>query len=474
MKKFLLILCLLFPAAEGFSQQFSQYNTGTLFDSFENPSQRAFVPDTSRTFAANFFIPNLDANFLLKGNAQASLVSRAFGNSYNNNDLQIGSGNYNHTTAVGTAYLVMLKMFTSLNGDQEAGFFINTKGEGRGAFTDESVALFDGSAAFPNNIYDNLFNDHYFYQLYTSIGLTYKEKLSSQFTIGFKLGALMGINYNKLDIDESHVNFDKLNDNADIALRGRYYLSKGPGSLEWSNFFPSFQSPGAQLSIGTSYITDDGITIQGNLKDLGFIHWYSSSKISDFNSSATVNGLTTAQREENLYDGINTIISSAGRQTSFTSYTNALVELSATKSFYLDNNKSFKYSPTLIASKELLYNGFIGALVNDFQYDDFHVGVTGSYDNYNLFKLGLQLMYKTPNADFFIGSDRIAQSIGLAGAKSDPNSYTNQSFTGADFFLGFSIKFGRVIEHPLNASSIPTGEKGFLGNLWNRWFKSTN
>ncbi len=472
MKKFILIFCLLFIAVKGISQQFSQYNTGTLYDSFENPSQRAFVPDTSRAFASNFFIPNFDANFLLKGNAQASLVSRAFGDSYNNAALQIGSGNYNHTTAFGNAYLLMVKMFASLNGDEEIGFFMNTKAEGRGDFTDESVALFDGSSAFPNNIYDNFFNDHYYYQLYNSIGLTYKEKLSSQFTIGIKLGVLMGINYNKLDIEESHVNFDKLNDNADISLRGRYHLSKSPGSIEANDLLPSFRSPGAQLSVGTSYRTEDGITIQGNLKDLGFIHWYSNSKISDFNSSTTVVGLSTAAREQNMYEGISSIISSAARQSSFTSYTNALVELSATKSFYLDNNKSFKYSPTLIASKELLYNGFTGVLVNDFQYDDFHVGLTGSYDNYNLFKLGMQLMYKAPNVEFYIGSDRLTHTIGLASVKSNPDSYTNGSFTGADFFLGFSIKFGHVIEHPLNASTIPTGDKGFLGRLWNRLFKT--
>ncbi len=173
-----------------------------------------------------------------------------------------------------------------------------------------------------------------------------------------------------------------------------------------------------------------------------------------------------------MYEGISSIISSAARQSSFTSYTNALVELSATKSFYLDNNKSFKYSPTLIASKELLYNGFTGVLVNDFQYDDFHVGLTGSYDNYNLFKLGMQLMYKAPNVEFYIGSDRLTHTIGLASVKSNPDSYTNGSFTGADFFLGFSIKFGHVIEHPLNASTIPTGDKGFLGRLWNRLFKT--
>jgi hypothetical protein len=38
--------------------------------------------------------------------------------------------------------------------------------------------------------------------------------------------------------------------------------------------------------------------------------------------------------------------------------------------------------------------------------------------------------------------------------------------------MGFSLKFGPVVEHPMNASSIPTGEKGFLGRLWGRWFKT--
>ncbi|MGZ3820601.1 MAG: DUF5723 family protein, partial [Mucilaginibacter sp.] len=69
MKKILLIFCLFLFAVKGFSQQFSQYNSGTLYDSFENPSQRSFVPDTSKMFAFNFLVPNFDANFYLKGDA---------------------------------------------------------------------------------------------------------------------------------------------------------------------------------------------------------------------------------------------------------------------------------------------------------------------------------------------------------------------------------------------------------------------
>jgi hypothetical protein len=156
-----------------------------------------------------------------------------------------------------------------------------------------------------------------------------------------------------------------------------------------------------------------------------------------------------------------------------TTYTDSRFELSATKSYYLDDNNSIKYSPTLIASKELLYNGFTGAMVNHFQYKTYHVSVTTSYDNQNLFNVGLQLMLKSHNNEFFIGSDRLMQTMGLAGTSgANAASYANGPYTGADIFMGFSLKFGPVIEHPLNASIIPIGQKGFLGRLWNRLFKT--
>jgi hypothetical protein len=472
MKKVLLIFCLLFAAVKCFSQQFSQYNTGTLYDSFENPSQPSFVPDTSKMYAFNFLIPHLNANFSLTGNAQSSLINRAFGAKYNNTALQIGAGKYNNAIANANAYAIMFKTFVSLNGDEEVGIFAETRAEGRGAFTDESLALFDGTASFPNNIYDNVLNDHYYYQVYNSIGLSYREKLSEQFAIGFKLGLLMGTDYSKLNIYESHLSFNKTNDAAVISLRGKYYMSQGPGKLDLRSFLPVIRSSGAQINIGTSYKTEDKITFQANIKDLGFIKWYNNSSISNFNSTATVNGLSTPKREDSLYNLTRTIVSSSPKYGSFTSYTDGRFELSATKSYWVDANSSIKYSPTLIASKELLYNGFTGAMVNHFQYQNYHASLTASYDNQNLFNLGLQLMYKSYNGEFYIGSERLVQTTGLASAIHNSASYTNGSFTGADFFIGFSLKFGQVIEHPLNASIIPIGQKGFLGRLWNRLFKT--
>jgi hypothetical protein len=472
MKQILLIFCFSLIAATGFSQQYSLYNTGTLFDSFENPSQRSFIPDTNKKYAFNFLIPNFDGNFFLTGNAQSTLMSRAFSSKYDNSALQIGNGAVNRVNVNASVYSLMFKMFTSLNGDEEMGFFLETKSEGRGVFTDESIALFNGPSAFPNNIYDNVLNDHFYNQIYHDLGFTYREKLSKQVAVGFKVGFLMGIDYTKLDIYESHLTLDKLNDGANIALRGKYSYSKGPGTFDKQSFYPTSRSPGLQFSTGLSYITDDHITIQGNLKDIGFIHWYNNSVVNYFDGSVGTFGISGPNREKHIYNAVYSLLKSGYQTTSFTSATDGRGELSATKTYYINDDNTLKYLPTLIASKELLYNGFAGAMVNRFQYKAFNGSLTASYDNLNLFNIGLQFMYKPDNMEVFIGSDRLTNTLSFAGSTSKTATYSNSSFTGADIYFGFAIKFGPVIEHPLNANSIPDGNKGFLGRLWNRVFKA--
>src|ERR1700749_1584376 len=115
MKKILLLSCFILLAARGFSQQFSQYNTGTLYDSFENPSQRSFVPDTSKRYAFNFVIPNFNADFYLTGDVQSSLINRAFGGKYNNSAIEIGNNKFNNININANAYALMFKIFGSLN-----------------------------------------------------------------------------------------------------------------------------------------------------------------------------------------------------------------------------------------------------------------------------------------------------------------------------------------------------------------------
>jgi len=478
MKKSLLFFCLLLFSLNIFAQQFSQYNTGTLYDSFENPSQKSFITDSSKRYASNFFFPNFNVNFFFAGEAQGDLKSRLLLSKYDNTALKINQGKFNHFGGSVNAYLLMFKVFRSLDGDTEMGFSWQMKGEARGMASDETFALLNGTSAFKDDFYNNIFNDNYYYQAYHQISFSYREKITKQFNFGAKLSALLGIQYKQLTINHSYIAFDKQQDTASVNLRGTYYSSYIPGdNLVARDFLPTFRSPGAAISIGATYRTQDNFVIQTNIKDLGFIHWSKLSRGYFFDNTTGFNGISGVAREDSTYNGLNRVIHNNGVVGSFTTPIDGRAELSVNKSYWIDNDHQFKYSPTLIASKELFYPGFTAALVNPFQYQKYTVTLTTTYNDLKLFNLGVQFMVKTPNCEFYIGSDRIAQTASLlAEARSLNQSQIdrNSSFTGGDFFLGFSLKFGPVIEHPMNASVIPNGEKGFLSRLIGRLFKTNN
>lgn len=475
MKKYLFFLFLLFFTVKIFAQQFSQYNTGTLYDSFENPAQKGFITDSSKMFASNFLVPNIDANFFLSGNSQTTLKSRAFLNKYNNAALLINQGKNNQINANVNAYWIMFKMFASFNGDQEMGISAQTKIETRGLYSDESIALFNGTQSFNNGSYDNVFHDNFLYQAYNQISFTYKEKFNKQFSFGMKLGLLLGVHYQKLNITNSSVVFDKVLDAANLALAGTYQESYVPGNTSQTrDFLPTFRNPGASITIGAMFKTEDKFTLQANIKDMGFIHWSSLSSVYNYNNSAIIRGLSTAAREDSIYRKVSSIVHNNGVVKSFNTPVNGRAELSVMKSFWLDDDKMFKYSPTLIASKELFYPGFTGALVNPIQYKKYNLTLITTYDDLKIFNLGAQFMLQTPNFEFFIGSDKIAQTGSFFYQGLSKNVSSNGSFSGSDFFLGFSLKFGPIIEHPMNASSIPGGEKGFLSRFFGRLFKTNN
>jgi hypothetical protein len=470
MRKLLIVLSLILFSSQLFAQEFSQYNTGTLYDSFENPSQKSFTPDTSRSYAFNFFVPNFNVNFSLTGDAQQTLKNRYINNNYNNSALQIGSGNkYNYVNANANAYSIMFKAFTSFDGNVEVGFFTDTKLDGRGAFTDESIALLNGSANFPNNAYNNIFNSRYSYQLYNEAGATYREQVTKQLAFGMKVGIVSGMSAQNVHIDQSSIAFDKAADSATLRLQGTEQKA-GFSKLPLSN-------PGIDVSIGTTYRTADAFIIQTNLKNLGFIHWNKYAETYDFSGATGIEDLTSPQRETNVYDAVNDKVT-RGKiiRSAYNTPLDGRFELSGSKSFLLsDEETNLRYAPTLILSKELFYSGFTTALVNPIQYQKYSFTLVTSYED-KLFKFGTQLMIKSYNGEFFIATSQLPQSISSIQTALKSQSQVNKmgAFTGADISIGFSIKFGPVTEHPMNASYIPMGEKGFLGRLWDKFFKKSD
>ena len=477
MKKFLLFFCLLLISEfKVFAQQFSQYNTGTLYDSFENPSQRSFIPDSSKQYASNFLIPSFNANFYFTGNSQATAKSRVILGNYNNSALDISQVSNNHASINVNAYVLMLKSFVSLNGDEEIGISVQSRAEGKGLFSDASIALLNGTTDFKDAFYSNIFNNNFYYQAYNQVSFSYRERFSKKLAFGLKISGLLGVQYEKLNIRNSAAVINS-NDDATVALQGNYQSNYIPGHLVARDYLPTLRNPGAAISIGASYRTDDGFTIQTNIKDLGFIHWSSRSSVYNFNSSTDVRGLLADNRQDNVYNAVHDIIRSNEIVGSFTTAINGSAEVSVNQTYWIDEDKKFKYSPTLIAAKELYYTGFTGAWVNPFQYKSYVLTLTATYDDLKLFNLGTQFMFKSSNVEAFIGTDKLLPTISLgtdALSKSSASINKSSSFTGADVFIGFALKFGQIIEHPMNANTIPGGEKGFFARLYNRFFKTNN
>ena len=475
MKKILFFSFLFFVSVKVFSQQFSQYNTGTLYDSFENPSQRSFIPDSSRQYASNFFLPNFNSNLQFSGDAQTALKTRIFSGIYDASAVPVDVGHNNYLRANASAYLLMFKVFTSLQGSQELGFFLKTSTESRGILSNESFAIFNGYDKFANNSYSNIFNNRFFYQAYHQFGMNYREQVTPKLALGAKLSLLSGIDYQKYSFFQSQIDFDKANNQALLSLSGVAQLagSDNRNSLLQKSGL-DFRNPGVAISIGAAYKTDDAYKFQFNIKDLGVIHWSNTySRVFTFEQQTVIPVSSNFASENTISDEIGGQIRQAPAARGFYVPINGIIEASVNKSYWINSNQTLKFSPTVIVAKEIFYPGLTGALVAPVQYDKYVVTLTSSYNDLKMLGLGGQFMIKTPNTDFYIGSDALLQTAKIIKS-AIPAIYTpgpQGRYTGATFFIGFAIKFGNLIEHPMNASFIPMGEKGFLGRLYDKIFK---
>ena len=133
-------------------------------------------------------------------------------------------------------------------------------------------------------------------------------------------------------------------------------------------------------------------------------------------------------------------------------------------------NKDFgNYQPNLIMSKSLFYKGGDIALINNYHFKNYVFTISADYNTNKFFQLGGQFMIKSPNVEFFMGSDQLFKTFEMIkNFRNSPSSY-GSGYTGASFYLGFGLKFGPVLEHQANATRIPgfqgNADRGFLKRL---------
>jgi hypothetical protein len=74
-------------------------------------------------------------------------------------------------------------------------------------------------------------------------------------------------------------------------------------------------------------------------------------------------------------------------------------------------------------------------------------------------------MIKTPNVEFYMGSDQFFKSYEMIKNFSKSTAAYSSSYTGASFYMGFGLKFGRILEHQANATKISGLRKSSIGKF---------
>lgn len=441
------------------AQHYALYNTRSLFDALENPAIRAFTLDSSSKFASNLFLPNFSINSANKGDAQSVIRTLINTGVLNTENLPIGTGSLNKAFANTNIHILNFRIFSSYKYNQEVGFAWQLRSDGYAEYTNESLAIFDSYKRFSEQTpYNNIFNDKAYQQSYHQFSISVRENWDKRLALGVKLSLLSGIAYNSLKINDSYFYTDLPNDRLDIGLNGTYRGSFiKADELERKTLIPTFKNPGLSLTIGTSYASKSGYFIMGNIKDLGFIRWSKSSHTAKLNTIQSIYNLSSKSNKQ-IENEITDIAYNAAKQEAFFTPTNARADFLISRTFGF-------YKPSIIISKNLFYQGGDFAFVNTFNIDKFSASLTPVYNLNNFIMIGVQGMYKTPNFEFFLGSDNIGKSISLARGISQSDGAVGTGYNAGSFYMGLGIKFGRTINHPQNLSTMPGvgGEKTYKG-----------
>lgn len=447
------------------AQQFSLYNSRTLYDSFENPSQKAYQIDTSRRFAFNFFVPTISINSTFSGPAEPEFKSLIYDGVFNGRDIITGENQRNTLTFNSNNYIAMFRMLKSVKNNQEMGISWQIRNDGRAEITNETFAIFDDYRVFNSNSLQDMFNNKGYNQAYHQFSFTYRRDYKKRLSLGAKLSMLSGISYTALKVYKSQVNINEAEDIIDVSLAGSLRSSFKFDAFKKEMTYPNFKNPGMAVTAGAGYKFRDGWFLLGNMKDIGFIKWSKDSYEYNFNTGQiTIDNASNSSSDNRLADSLDTKISLSSVNKSYLSAINGKAEVLINKDFG-------NYQPNLIFSKSIYYKGGDIALINNYHYKNFVFTASADYNTNNFLQIGGQFMVKTPNIEFYMGSDQLFKTYEMAKNFRSGLAPYSGGYTGASFYMGFGLKFGTILEHQANATQIPgfqRNEGGLLKRLFGK------
>lgn len=428
------------------AQQFGLFNTRTLFDAYENPAQKAFVLDSSRQYASNFFFPGLGLDLANKGDSNyglRSLINRGqFNGVYDASGIPIGGNRRNEAYISSNTYLLTFRLFKSYKYQKELGFSWQVRADGYANYSNETLVALDNYNRFDGSE-NGIFNGKAYGQSYHQFSVTYRENYTKRLSFGGKLSLLSGITYNNATITKSSLRVEPTLGLLRIGMSGTYKSNfLDTSEISSKMLVPNFKNPGLSVGFGTTYKSKSGYFIMANVKDLGFIRWNKDShQIVIDNGEVIVD--RTNNDQNNLERQIYHLYEDRDVRKAFYTPTNAKAD------FLISRTYQF-YTPNFIVSKNLFYTGGHVALVNTFKYNELSASLTPAYNLLGFGMLGLQTMYQTPNFEFYLGTDNLLRTAAIRQSVNVTTGYT-----GASVYMGMAIKFGYVVEHPQNSSFMP-------------------
>lgn len=462
MKKLLLALVAVISFTAVNAQQYALFGTKTMFDAFENPSQKSFTLDSSRKFSSNFFLPNFGFNAANKGSAEYIIRKLTQEGKNDTRTLPVGTGEVNHFYENSNIYVATFRLFKSYKYQKEMGFAWQIRSDSQIDYTNETLAIFDSYTRFPQfTQLNDILNTKGYQQTYHQFSFTYRENYNKRLAFGIKASLLSGILYNKLDISDSYLYINPETNSLDIGLAGVYSANfTDTKEIDKKTFFPNFKNPGLSLSFGTNYTTKKGLFLMANVKDLGFIWWRSNTTKTTANAFKTINNIAFDQSNTN--QEIKDIFLLSEEGSKFLAPTNAKIDVYMSKAYGF-------YKPALAVSKNLFYKGGDIAFINTFKYNDFSGSVTPLYNLNNIFMVGLQAKYQTPNFEMFLGTDNLLSTASQVSGVIKNDATIGSGPNGGSFYMGIGIKFGDVVNHPQFSDVMPginDNEGSFFKNLF--------
>lgn len=431
--KLLFIIILLIPIAVT-GQEISLIHSGTQYDAFENPAQSGFEKNLSKRNAISI-LPAFNLLFNFKGPSSIAFKELMFTQDITNTPFNdIGSAKTNRTNFSTNLYLFTYRIIKSEKNDKELGISFQLKEDARAKITNETFALIDSYNNFTQPVYQDVLNGKGINQSYWQFNVNYRQKYNEQWAVGGKIGLIDGISYNKLNVQSSDLTINTLTNSFSTNFVGKYNSSFGDDTLTTKLLLPDFKNLGLTLSGGISYTSKKGYYFTAHLKDLGFIHWHKSSVKFSFNNTITVANANSNTADDRFITDFSNIANNNPVSTGFYSSINTKIDVAVSKRFK-------NYMPVFVISKSTFRSdGQVGVL-NNFKWNFLNLGINPIYDFNSGLNLGTQLLLKSPNMEFYIGSEALKPTQNIIKGFNNRDETIGNKTPRASFYMGFNIKF---------------------------------